>query len=170
LFEAWSVSILRLVVLWNVWKHVLHLTVWAAAFCMQVSVQLLGGREEVPAYSLQLALGLLGTSVALAVALLLCSVKGVSGGVMWGLQALYFAPLPMVSVAGCQLLGRVKIPIECRARQSARYFTGGRGVWMPGAILVYAKHGWVRHPRRCTCPLLAGTRSVPLTMWLSGLT
>jgi hypothetical protein len=41
---------------------------------------------------------------------------------------------------------------------------------MPGAILVYAKHGLVRHPRRCICPLLAGTRSVPLTMWLSGLT
>jgi hypothetical protein len=71
---------------------------------MQMSVQLLGGREEVPAYSLQLALGLLGTSVALAVALLLCSVKGVSGGGTWRLQALYFAPLPMVSVAGCQFL------------------------------------------------------------------
>jgi hypothetical protein len=35
LFEAWSLSILRFVVLWNVWKHVLHLTVWAAAFYMQ---------------------------------------------------------------------------------------------------------------------------------------
>jgi hypothetical protein len=33
LFEAWSVSSFWLVVLWNVWKQVLHLTDCAAAFC-----------------------------------------------------------------------------------------------------------------------------------------
>jgi hypothetical protein len=32
LFEAWSVSIFWLVVPWKVWKQVLHLMVWAAAF------------------------------------------------------------------------------------------------------------------------------------------
>jgi hypothetical protein len=32
LLEAWSVSIFWLVVPWNVWKQVLHLMVWAAAF------------------------------------------------------------------------------------------------------------------------------------------
>jgi hypothetical protein len=37
LFEAWSVSILRLVVPWNVWKHVLHLMLCAATFWCYVS-------------------------------------------------------------------------------------------------------------------------------------
>jgi hypothetical protein len=32
LFEAWSVSIFWLVVLWKVWKQVLHFTLCAAAF------------------------------------------------------------------------------------------------------------------------------------------
>jgi hypothetical protein len=32
LFDAWSPSILRFVVLWNDWKQVLHLIVRAAAF------------------------------------------------------------------------------------------------------------------------------------------
>jgi hypothetical protein len=31
---AWASRALRAVVLWNVWKQVLHLKVWAAAFYM----------------------------------------------------------------------------------------------------------------------------------------
>ena len=36
LFAACSVSSLRFVVLWKVWKHVLHLTVWAAEFYIRL--------------------------------------------------------------------------------------------------------------------------------------
>lgn len=49
LFEACSVSTLRFVVLWKVWKQVLHLTVWAAEF-YSVSVCALGWTRSLLCY------------------------------------------------------------------------------------------------------------------------
>jgi hypothetical protein len=70
---------LRFVVLWKVWKQVLHLTVWAAVFYSRSVCEFREehfGAKDAPqreSYGFQLRLGLLGTVGALAVALLLCS-------------------------------------------------------------------------------------------------
>lgn len=70
-------SILRAVVLWKDWKHVLHLTDCAAAFCNGQNL-FTRWRATVNAYRLQLALRFLGALVSRAFTLLLCPVKPVS--------------------------------------------------------------------------------------------
>lgn len=68
-------SILRAVVLWKDWKHVLHLIDWAAVFCE--GQHELCGRSPwgvLFPYRLQLALCLLGALVACPLTLLLCPV------------------------------------------------------------------------------------------------
>lgn len=79
LFVACSVSILRLVVLWKDWKHVLHLMVRAAAFYVEprsATPFSAGLSEFAEAYRFQLTLCLaLATLCSVALTLLLCSVR-----------------------------------------------------------------------------------------------
>lgn len=114
---ACSVSNLRAVVLWKVWKHVLHLTDCALAFCIRVSGYT-SFRRAVNTYRLQLALCLLGALVAGAIALLLCPAKlSVTPPQRLRVIASYFAPLPILMIICWSLLGQLESErCECGLR------------------------------------------------------
>lgn len=108
LLEACSVSILRAVVLWKDWKHVLHLIDWAAVFCdVQYGLPDPKPRAVVFTYRLQLTLCLLGALVARSLTLLLCPVKPSVSPPCWlRIAVSYLAPLPILSVSRESLRGQ----------------------------------------------------------------